>query len=93
VRQLWLETVREVLAQPEAEVFTVPGGLASVDLGLTSSPDVMQVRRRADLERRKREADQSALTLQPFRLDTRTIMINQAGRRLERDASGGFGRP
>jgi len=93
VRQLWLETVREVLAQPEAEVFAVPGGLASLDLGLTSSPDVMQVRRRADLERKKREADQSALTLQPFRLDTRTIMINQAGRRLERDASGGFGRP
>ena len=69
----------------------MPGNLALVDMAIESSPDVMQLRRRAELERKKREADAAALSLQPFRLDTRNIMINQAGRRLERDASRGFG--
>ncbi len=91
VRQLWLDAVRTVLEDGEAEVFSVPGNLALVDMAIESSPDVMQIRRRAELERKRREADAAALTLQPFRLDTRNIMINQAGRRLERDASRGFG--
>jgi len=91
VRQLWLEAVRSVLEDDEAEVFSVPAALAAIDLGVDSSPDVMQLRRRRELERKKAEADAAALSLQPFTLDSRTIMIDQAGRRLERDASGGFG--
>ena len=90
VRQLWLESVRSVLEDDEAEVFSVPPALAAIDLAVDSSPEVMQLRRRRALERRKSEADAAALGLQPFRLDTRTIMIDQAGRRLERDASRGF---
>lgn len=92
VRQLWLEAVREVLDQPEAEVFSMPEALASLDLSVESSPEIMQARRRADLARRRREADMQAFTLGPFTLDSRTIMIDQAGRRLRRDATGGFGR-
>lgn len=92
VRQLWLEAVRSVLEDAEAEVFSVPQGLALIDMSLDSSPDIMQLRRRAELDRKRREADSAALTLQPYRMDSRNIMINQAGRRLERDASGGFGR-
>ncbi len=92
VRQLWLEAVRSVMEDSEAEVFSVPAGLALIDMSLDSSPDIMQLRRRAELERKRREADAASLSLQPFRMDSRNIMINQAGRRLERDASGGFGR-
>jgi regulator of protease activity HflC (stomatin/prohibitin superfamily) len=92
VRQLWLEAVREVLDQPESEVFSMPLALASLDLAIESSPEVMQTRRRSDLERRRREADALGFGLSPFSLDSRTIMIDQAGRRLRRDATGGFGR-
>jgi len=91
VRQLWLDAVRSVLEDEEAEVFSVPHALAAIDLAVDSSPDVMQLRRRRELERKKAEADAAALGLQPFSLDSRSIMIDQAGRRLERDASGGFG--
>lgn len=92
VRQLWLEAVREVLDQPEAEIFSMPEALASLDLAIESSPEIMQARRRADLARRRMEADKQGFTLGPFTLDSRTIMIDQAGRRLRRDATGGFGR-
>jgi len=90
-RQLWLDAVRSVMEDDEAEVFSVPPALAAIDLAVDSSPDVMQLRRRRELERKKAEADAAALSLQPFTLDTRTIMIDQAGRRLERDASRGLG--
>lgn len=90
VRQLWLESVRAVLEDDEAEVFSIPPALATIDLAVDSSPEVMQLRRRRALERRRAEADAAGLSLQPFTPTSRTIQIDQAGRRLERDASGGF---
>jgi hypothetical protein len=51
----------------------------------------MQARRQSEVERRKRRAMQPAGG-DEFQLGSRQIMIDAPGRRLDRSASGGFGR-
>jgi len=92
VRQLWLETVRAVLANREAEVFSLPPGMELSQLSIQSSPEVMQTRRTAEVERRKRMRDMQDAMLPSWNLGVRQIMINQAGRRLDDKATRGFGR-
>lgn len=94
VRQLWLDTVRQVFAdgRDEVEVFSVPPHLGSIQLAATSSPDVMQARREAELARKKAEADAAALMLPTWQLNLKQIMINRPGRRLDPTATGGQGR-
>lgn len=92
VRQLWLETVRAVLANREAEVFSLPPGMELSQLGIQSSPEVMQTRRSAEVERRKRMREMQDAMLPSWNLGVRQIMINQAGRRLDDKAARGFGR-
>ena len=92
VRQLWLETVRAVLANREAEVFSLPPGMQLSQLALQSSPDVMQIRRNAELERRKRMREMQDALMPSWNLGVRQIMINQAGRRLDAKGEKGFGR-
>jgi membrane protease subunit HflK len=92
VRQLWLETVRSVLANREAEVFSMPPEMQLSQLALQSSPDVMQVRRNAEMDRRKRARELQDALMPSWNLGVRQIMINQAGRRLDAKGEKGFGR-
>lgn len=91
VRKLWLDALRDVLASPTAEVMSAPAEGGPVRIGIESSPEVMQARRREEVERRKREA---AMSMMPgnFQLGSRQIMIDAPGRRLDRSAEKGFGR-
>ena len=91
VRQLWLDAYREVLDGPEVEVLSAPPGLGGLALRMKSSADIASSRRDSALDRRTRES-LSELDLGSFQLGSRQISIDKAGRRLQRDASGGFGR-
>ena len=92
IRQLWLAAVSDVLSQPYAEVFSVPPSLADFSIQLTSSEKLMQFRRDAQLEAEKRGAEAQGFDNGLYNPSGRQIMIDQAGRRLERDASKGFTR-
>jgi len=92
VRQMWLEAVASVLGGREVEVFSAPLGIEGFDLRLASSPDIMQVRRTADLDRKKREAEARNLLYSNYQISGRQMNIDKPGRRLERDTSGGSGR-
>jgi membrane protease subunit HflK len=91
VRKLWLDMLREVLSSPTAEVMAAPAEGGPVRIGLETSPDIMQKRRQAEVERRKTEA---AVKDMPgsFQLGSRQIMIGRPGRKLDRNAERGFGR-
>jgi regulator of protease activity HflC (stomatin/prohibitin superfamily) len=91
VRTLWLDALRQVLSSPTAEVVAAPEEGGDFNLGLESSNDVMQARRNAEVERRKRRA-QEPVGGDQYQLGSRQIMIDAPGRRLDRSASGGFGR-
>jgi regulator of protease activity HflC (stomatin/prohibitin superfamily) len=91
VRQLWLDAVREVLENPQAEVFASPNILGSLSLRLQSSGEVMQARRDAEIQRKK--AEQQVKDAGGFYApNSDQIYIGKPGRRLKRDASGGVGR-
>ena len=91
-RQLWLEAVRSVLANGQAEVFSLPPGMELSQLSITSSPDVMQARRNAEVERKKRLREMSESSMPTWNIGVRQIMIDQAGRRLDSQAQRGQGR-
>ena len=91
VRKLWLDTVRQVLASPTAEVVAAPHEGGEFSVRMESSNEVMQARRKAEVERRKMRAMQPTDADQ-FQLGSRQIMIDAPGRRLERGADRGFGR-
>ncbi len=92
VQKLWLEAVREVTSQRQAEVFSVPPGLGKYAIRIKSSPQIMQARRDAELARKKQEAEMIGLNLPSFQLGSRQIMIDKAGRRLDASGEKGFGR-
>ncbi|MBQ72488.1 MAG: hypothetical protein CMJ67_06235 [Planctomycetaceae bacterium] len=91
VRQLWLSAYRDVLEGPEVEVISAPPGLGSLALRMKSSNEVSNARRDGSLQRRTNAA-MKGTDLSGFQLGSRQISIDKAGRRLQRDASGGFGR-
>lgn len=91
VRQLWLDAYREVLDGPEVEVLSAPPGLGGLALRMKSSADIASSRRDSALDRRTRQS-LSDLDLSNWQLGSRQMSIDKAGRRLQRDASGGFGR-
>ena len=91
VRKLWLDTVRQVLASPTAAVVAAPHEGGEFSVRMESSNEVMQARRKAEVERRKMRAMQPTDADQ-FQLGSRQIMIDAPGRRLERGADRGFGR-
>lgn len=93
VQRLWLETYRDVFDNEQLEIFSVPLNLASIQLGIESSEDVMQMRRDAELQRKKdanlaREGE----LIRGFQWGRSQMILQGPGRRLERDSSGGFGR-
>jgi regulator of protease activity HflC (stomatin/prohibitin superfamily) len=93
VRQLWLEALRDTLTSPTTEVFSVPQGTGSLDVAIKSANDIMQARRNAELERKKLEAQMLGAQDPAFQLGSRQILIDKAGRRLEKDGKKGFAQP
>ncbi|NBX25652.1 MAG: hypothetical protein EBQ99_06325 [Planctomycetes bacterium] len=91
-RQLWLEAVRSVLDQREVEVFSLPPGTGLSQIAFGSSPEIMQARRNADAERRRRAREIEEAMLPSWNLGVRQIMINKEGRRLDAKGEKGFGR-
>lgn len=91
IRQLWLAAVREVMEDPLAEVYAGPNGIGLTSLRLTSSGDVMQARRDAEIARKK--GDQAAQQVGTFYApNSEQISVGKAGRLLKRDASGALGK-
>ena len=91
VQQRWLDAVRDVMDNPQAEVFAAPNLLGLFNLRITSSAELMQARRDAQIQRQK--AEEAVRNAGGFYApNSEQIMINKAGRRLKRDASGGLGR-
>ena len=91
VRQLWIDAVREVLEDPLAEIYAGPDALGSVALRLTSSNEIMQARRNAEIARQKlQQATREAGAF--FAPNSEQISIDKAGRVLKRDASGAIGK-
>ena len=91
-RQLWLDTLRSVLTQSEVEVFAMPLGIGQSQISIASSPEVMQVRRNADMARRKQAAAMMEALRPSWELGVRQTMLDKAGRRLDQKATQGFGR-
>lgn len=92
VRQIWLEAMREVLRRNEVEVFSMPGDLGNYMVRIKSSADVMQVRRDAELDRKKREALERNSEYANFQLGSRLINIDRPGRRLDASGEKAFGK-
>ncbi len=93
VRQLWLEALADVYSGQGTEVFAVPGGLRDVALRMRSSEDVMQARRNADLDRKKRAAEMIGMDQAgKFQLGGKLIEIDGPGRRLEQSGNKAKGR-
>lgn len=90
VRQMWLDTMRQVFQQGGAEVISTPLALQSMSLRLSSSPDVMQFRRKAELDRKKNAADAAQLMRPGTGIQLQDITIDKAGRRLR---AGSLGTP
>ena len=92
VQQLWLDAVREVYLNPQAEVFAAPNALGMLNLRMASSSDIMQDRRNSEIQRKKAiEAARAAGGY--YAPGTEQISIGKGGgRRLNRDAQTGFGR-
>jgi len=91
VRQLWLDAVREVLENPQAEVYSGPNGLGMISLRLRSSGEIMQSRRNAEINR-KRAQEAASAGGSFFAPNSEQITIDRAGRLLKRDASGALGK-
>jgi hypothetical protein len=91
VRQLWLDAVREVLENPQAEIYAGPNSLGMISLRLTSSGEIMQSRRNAEINRKRAQqaAEGSGSFFAP---NSEQIAIDRAGRQLKRDASGALGK-
>lgn len=93
VQRIWLETYREVFENDQLEVFSIPLGLARIGLSIQSSEDIMQLRRDAELDRKKAAVlQQEGELLQGFQWGRGQIILEGPGRRLERNATGGLGR-
>lgn len=92
IQQLWLEAVREAMSKQEVELFALPPGIGHYVVHVKSSPDVMQTRRDAELARKKQAAAMMNFDMQSFQLGSKQIVIEKAGRRLDKSAEKGFGR-
>jgi regulator of protease activity HflC (stomatin/prohibitin superfamily) len=91
-RQLWLESLAQVLRGPEMEIVSVPPNFGMVDLVVKSSQQIMQARRAASLERAKQAADALEMNMGMHLFRGSQIKPGGDMKRLERDATKGTGR-
>ena len=74
------------------EVFAMPPGVGQSQISIASSPEVMQLRRNADMARRKNAAAMMEALRPSWQLGVRQTVLDKAGRRLDEKATQGFGR-
>ncbi|MBL9149667.1 MAG: hypothetical protein JNM94_13340 [Phycisphaerae bacterium] len=91
-RQLWLESLAQVLRGPEMEIVSAPPNFGFVDLVVKSSQQIMQARRAAALDRAKRAADELEMNMGMHLFRGSQIRPEGDVKRLERDATKGTGR-
>jgi len=92
IQQLWLDAIRQVVNRDEVEVFSVPDNLGRYVLRVRSSPDTMQTRRDAELERKKAAAAAIGSDAPSFQLGSRLITPDGPGRRLDKSGTKTFGK-
>lgn len=93
IQNLWLDAYQHVLEEPLLEIVSLPWDLGSLNIAAKSSGDLMQERRRAEIERRKNEANRDAMMGAPYLQWGRdTAGPGGKNRRLDRTAEGGFGK-
>ncbi len=92
IRQLWYEAYGDLFAENLIEIMNVPHALQGLRVLVTSDQNVMQDRRRAQVDRRRQDADAKAMMGGQYILRGSDTVNTGPGRRLNRDAQGGFGR-
>ena len=61
-KRQWLEAVSFVFARKDIEIFRVPAGLGSIDIGISGSEEIARIRREELLKRRQRQGIDRALS-------------------------------
>lgn len=61
IRQLWLDMYSQILRRPDAEIIYVPDPLMSMTLSVNGSTVIQEMRRKAQIARKQREADMSGM--------------------------------
>ncbi|MCH2134352.1 MAG: hypothetical protein MK116_11430 [Phycisphaerales bacterium] len=90
IAEKWLEAYGSVMGQPDAEIMYVPSGLGSMGIDISGLESVRDIRRRADLEARKR-GDSSLLsgTASDYMMRADEITLGKAQRQLNIDSETG----
>ena len=57
IRQKWMEALAEVVKKPDAEIIYVPAGVLAIQMNLSGSAQVQDLRRKNYLERIGQEAE------------------------------------
>jgi hypothetical protein len=89
IRQQWLEAYAQVLSRSDTEVVYVPSLLASINLAVTGSAEIQDLR--ADMRLKAKEAASNMANYQgPFVATGANMSIGEPGRQLERGKTGGL---
>lgn len=89
IRQQWLEAYNEVVGREDTEIFYVPTMLASINLGLTGSSEVRELRQDLRLRAKEDEANRRNYA-GPYVARGDEMSPNQAGRQFRPTAQGGL---
>jgi membrane protease subunit HflK len=89
IRQRWLEAYANVLKKPDCETIWVPSSILSMEISLSGSNGVQDLRRKNDYARREAASNAKAINPDgPYILRGSEMINDQAGRQLQRDYSG-----
>lgn len=88
IRQQWLEAYASVLNRPDTEVVYVPPMLASLNLAMSGSADIQNMRNDARLTEKSQASNMANFT-GPYVARGEEMSIDKAGRQLKRDPKTG----
>lgn len=83
ISNLWYDKYQQVMSAPDAEILTVAYTIGGIKITVPTSRDVWELRRKADLDFRKAQADYSVTEHHTLQEDD--ITIQGAGRQLSKD--------
>lgn len=91
VRQRWMETYARVLSNGDTEVILAPPGVGNIQLQLTGSHEIKEMRQKMRLDRREQESMQGAFGDRrgPYILRAEDRQLQGPGRQLQLNESGG----
>jgi membrane protease subunit HflK len=88
-RRLWVEARRSVLGREDVEIIRVPGGLGTIDVTISGSEDIANLRREKRQKQRELDARLKAVgVLQRYQLRADDFEPGEARPMLERDEDG-----